>query len=283
MASHSTRLNGIKERSTQAVLLSLFFSFVVHMIMALFTLGLDLGKFRSEEDVTALEVTLQSLPVTETLQETSKIAPETPSFVSDRILRTDVETSPEAAGKNVVEGGGGSAADSKNMTKEQTQATPKKMTFALSQNDLQALQKQNESVPSARSGELNPGFEKRLELGESLKVNAAQMDYASYINRMKRKISQVWNPQKTYSPSMNDYQAITTTVFLILNDDGQIVHIGLKDRSLFRNFDQEALRALNESAPFPNPPVSLVQDDGRVYMPWTFTMSLRSWGVVQID
>lgn len=232
-------------------------------------------------EVSLLETPKNFRDALETLQETSKEAPKNAKFVSERNLKTEEETSPQAAPSPIPQAGGA-------QSKAQPKVKPEKLTegsklkFSFSQKDLVA-QNQTETLRPDLQGRASAGFYDRLKRGTDLKVNAFQSDYANYINRMKRKLSQYWSPQRTVTAAMYNYSEVRTEIAVILNKEGEIVELRSLNRSLFPAYDDEALRALKESGPYPNPPDSLIQDDGFIYMPWTFVMQTSGWGMASVE
>ena len=69
----------------------------------------------------------------------------------------------------------------------------------------------------------------------------------------------------------------------MLNKKGEGIHLAYINKSLFNGFNGEAMRAVRASSPFPNPPDSLIQDDGKIYMPWSFVLTLNQWGIQSVE
>lgn len=208
----------------------------------------------------------------DTFQETAENPPDEYSFSSSRNLKTDRETSPESSPVSIPEIGGGARKSSSRPETTRKEGAGDKTLFSLSQRDLS-------DVGEGQQRQNSPGFYHRLEKGQELKVNAREFDYGNYLLRMKEKLRQHWNPVRTIHSAMYNYNEIRVDIGVVLDEAGKIVELKLLTPSLFKNFDEEALRAFHESKNFPHPPASLVQDDRRVYMPWTFILTLRTWGM----
>ena len=100
---------------------------------------------------------------------------------------------------------------------------------------------------------------------------------------MKERLVRRWEPRRTINAAMTEYNEITTTLGVTLNSDGEVVDVQLVNGSFFQPFDDEALRAFKQAAPFPNPPDSLRQEDGKIYMTWRFTMFMGGWGQAFVE
>jgi|GEM_PF-4324108 len=260
----------------------LFFSIILsvglHILIVLMTREWSHFQPRVEIQPKAIEVSLlNSKPkdVVDTFQHTAKEAPKKADYISSRDLRTDKETSPVNSPTNVA-----------TPPKSQTKDIQKKKveSFSLSKKEMVAMNDPllQKYVPN-KNRNFSPGFLKRLKTGEALKVNALGLDYGQYIVRMKERLIQRWDPRRTISPAMYDYDEVVCTLAVVLNNKGELVDLRVLNGSFFKGYDEEAIKAFRESAPFPNPPRSLIQNDGRVYLPWTFHLSFRTWGLSQIN
>jgi TonB family protein len=214
--------------------------------------------------------------VAETLQETAKEKPKDAKFESSRNLRTEDEMSPSRAPTDLPNRGG--AARQIPKARAQPKSKTDQRLFTLNQKDLVAELENQETLTPEGQGIDSTGFYERLKRGEMLKINAGESDYAQFIKRMKEKLIQHWSPQKVVSTEMYQYNEVRVDVAVILNPAGEIIELRVLNGSLFPRYDQESLRALREAGPFPNPHKSLIQDDGLVYMPWTFTLYMGGNG-----
>lgn len=220
-----------------------------------------------------------SLEVIDTHQREADEAPQEADFGSDRNLQAEEETSPEFAPSNIPQEGSAQEAQGDDLGLKEGE----RESFRLSEKDRTALEDPLLSASPPPGGQqASEGFDKRLKRGERLKVNAMSLDYGQYIIRMRERIQNRWNPKRTVRSEMYTYRSISVTVAVVLNDRGEVVDLKLDDSSFFNEFDDEAVNAFRQAAPFPNPPSSLIQDDGKIYMPWTFTLNLRDWGYASV-
>ncbi len=234
---------------------------------------------RNEQARPAIEVELQQLPVVDSFQEATEVPPQNPSFASDRNMRTQEQTSPDRAPLNVPQkGGDGGRAPQKSKSESPTKSS--ETVFSLNSSDLLKDKKfKQETLQEGPKQIASQGFVEKLKKGEQLKVNAQFFDYGNYINRMRTKIAQRWNPHSTLLPEMYRQRTVRVDLAVVLNRDGEIVELYTLGTSRYDSFDQEAIRSIKNGSPYPNPPKSLVQEDGLVYMPWSFVMTMDSWGV----
>lgn len=268
----------IFENSTSRILVvSAFLSLMIHGIVLVATGKLAHFKPMERDETQSIEIDLvrsDTVDVVDSFQETSETKPENPDFISSRDLSTSEQTSPDKAASNVLSQGNRGQQDQNVDQKQPRKKQPETIeSFSLSQEELVALNDPLRNQEFSRSrGTPSQGFVDKLKKGEQLKVNALGLDYGQYIIRMRDRLASRWNPRRTIEPKMYSYSSISVQVAIVLNKAGELVDLKLMEGSFFDGFDKEALRAFKESAPFPNPPDSLVQEDGRVYMPWTFTL-----------
>lgn len=232
----------------------------------------------SEAQQSNIEVVLNHAEVIDSLQETSDTKPDRAKFESDRNLKSDEDTSPESAPSNVAQLRG-----RPNKSKSSAQSSDSSKVFSLSSADLKDSQLDQPGQRSGTDGQVDStGFRERLKKGEQLKVSALESDYAQYINRMKKKIAQQWSPQKVIVAQMYNYDEVSVDMGLVLDSHGELVDLKIVNASNFPSFDAETKRAIGDAAPFPNPPDSLIQDNGLIYMPWRFSIYMRQ-AVFRVD
>lgn len=109
-------------------------------------------------------------------------------------------------------------------------------------------------------------------------LNTREYIYYNYFSRIKERILQHWEPsikrritklvyQGRYMASTGDR---TTHLLITLNKNGQLVRVQVKSPSGLRDLDEEAIKAFEAAAPFPNPPQGLVESDGTIKLDWRF-------------
>lgn len=272
----SLEVNGWKLLLASAAL-----SLVVHLISFAFIQSVVVREPKASIDQIYIfpDVSV-ALPAIETLQETAAEAPKDAKFISDRHLSTDEETSPDLQIHDIAQAQSGRA----KTEVSETQSRISKESFTLSESDKLAL---NDPLVSGRAApsELaaSPGFYERLKRGDALKVNALRSDTGGYVNRIKRKLQVMWNPGKTIDPAMYRYNRVTVTLAIVLNRKGELTDLRVIEPSFFPRYDEEALRTVRQSVPFPNPPDHLVQDDGLVYLTWGFYLATTNIGVAGVE
>jgi len=126
-----------------------------------------------------------------------------------------------------------------------------------------------------------------VDEGEGTFLNSREFKFASYFNRMKRGVSQNWDPLSEYrrrDPTGNIYgiRARVTVVNVTLNRDGELKHVEVVQSSGIDFLDREAVAAFQRATPFPNPPKALVGTDGTVTFPFGFHIDFTGnggWGM----
>ncbi len=245
-------------------------SLVIHFALLLF-LSKDfvwLSDSVSDEQWVEVELTPASqLPVLDVPQPETKEVPEKAKFASDKNIKVQEESS-----------GREQSQESLTTRRPMAPSKPKTESFTLSQSDILKEGFERQTLSDEQRGAPSEAFLRKLRRGDELKVNAQLFDYGQYINRMRDKLSQRWNARSVITPEMWSQRVVQVSVAVILDKAGEIVELRNLATSRFKAYDEEALRTLRESGPFPNPPKSLVQEDGLVYMTWNFTLNLDGWG-----
>jgi TonB family protein len=92
---------------------------------------------------------------------------------------------------------------------------------------------------------------------------------ASYVNIIRRMVQFYWSQNLDNLPSSLRLARpkYETTVEAVLDKDGTLVELQLKQNSGSPPIDEAVLQAFRLASPFPAPPVQLVASDGQVYLP----------------
>lgn len=102
-----------------------------------------------------------------------------------------------------------------------------------------------------------------VEKGENTTLNTHSWQFASFYNRVKRRVMQNYSPSGVYArrdPNGNifGHKKRTTDVTVTLDPKGKIRAIVISRKSGIDVLDAEAVRAFRRAQPFPNPPQALV-------------------------
>ncbi|MFK7929546.1 MAG: TonB C-terminal domain-containing protein [Myxococcota bacterium] len=114
-------------------------------------------------------------------------------------------------------------------------------------------------------------------LGSEVALNARELVYAAYINRIRRLVNYYWRQNINNMPSSVRLTKARyrTVVKAVLDRDGALELIEITSSSGEDVVDDCLVRAFRLAGPFPNPPATLVKSDGRVYLPdFDFTYRL---------
>lgn len=126
--------------------------------------------------------------------------------------------------------------------------------------------------------------------GEETALNAKRWIHASFFNRLKRQVAQNWDPASVWrrrdpSGSVYGYKTRVTEVRVALTSKGQLAKIVVTTPSGVSELDDEAVRAFQHAAPFPNPPKELASDDGLITFAFAFYFEIgaprTSWRVIK--
>lgn len=114
-----------------------------------------------------------------------------------------------------------------------------------------------------------------VDRGASTVLNANSYKYADFFHTVKRAVERHWRPSQVYlrrDPTGQTYGVKDryTVLRVELDGDGNLVRLTTVRQSGLDFMDDEAKRAFREAAPFPNPPLGLVDDDGRIRFEFGF-------------
>lgn len=117
--------------------------------------------------------------------------------------------------------------------------------------------------------------------GERTLLNQKRSRYWTFWDRMTRQVKREWSPVgelKKRDPFGNVYGVglFYTRVDMVLNSDGTVRKLHVAKSSGLDFLDDEAIRALNAAAPFPNPPEGLKDEDGLIHIRFGFAMDVQA-------
>jgi len=105
-----------------------------------------------------------------------------------------------------------------------------------------------------------------VEDGKTTLLNSRRWRFATFFNRVKRRVAQKWHPARVYrrrDPGGNVYgfKDRLTILRVRLTPGGDVKEVHLENPSGVGFLDDEAISAFRAAGPFPNPPRGLVKDD----------------------
>ncbi len=132
---------------------------------------------------------------------------------------------------------------------------PKKLSL----KELKLSKKELARVLGSRVNDYLKGVDK----GKQTLLNSKRWRYASFFNRVKRKVAQNWHPAVVYKrrdPTGNVYgfKDRLTILRVRLTPGGKLKELHLENASGVGFLDDEAMSAFRAAEPFPNPPKGLV-------------------------
>ncbi len=119
-----------------------------------------------------------------------------------------------------------------------------------------------------------------IDQGLETLLNAREFKYYTYYNRIRRQLSQHWEPKVKVKLSQMFKQgrhlaAATdriTKLVVVLDRGGNLVKVQVLKESGVTDLDDAATEAFQSAAPFPNPPAGIVEKDGTVKIRWDFVL-----------
>ncbi len=129
-----------------------------------------------------------------------------------------------------------------------------------------------------------------VENGDETALSSKRWVYASFFNRLKRTVAQNWDPGTVWRRSdpqgtVYGFKTRVTEVRVSLAANGSLAKIVVTNPSGVHELDDEAVRAFQASAPFPNPPDGLVAKDGLITFAFSFYFEIgaprSSWRVIR--
>lgn len=125
------------------------------------------------------------------------------------------------------------------------------------------------------SGAPSNDYIKDVPKGEETMLNSKEFRYATFFNRVKRGVSDHWNPGEVYlrhDPYGNIYGVKDryTVLTVVLDSDGGLSDVSVAHSSGVGFLDDEAVHAFQLASPFPNPPQGLLENDGLIRFQFGF-------------
>lgn len=149
--------------------------------------------------------------------------------------------------------------------------------------------KQSKDVLERIAGGGSVDHLEEIENGEETALSAKRWVYASFFNRLKRQVAQNWDPATVWrrtdpQGTHNGFKTRVTEVRVTLSPQGKLTKIVVTGPSGVGELDDEAIRAFNAAAPFPNPPDGLVKDN-QITFAFSFYFEIgqsrTSWRVIR--
>lgn len=121
---------------------------------------------------------------------------------------------------------------------------------------------------------------KDIQQGLETQLNTKEYKYYGYYSRIRKQLSQYWEPKVREKLSVMFRQGRTiatatdriTKLLIILNPSGTLVNVQMLSESGVQDLDEAAIEAFRSAAPFPNPPKGIVDPDGTVKIRWDFIL-----------
>ena len=126
-------------------------------------------------------------------------------------------------------------------------------------------------------------FLPKVEPGSHTLLNTREFKYYSYFARMKEQLYWRWTELFREESSVlsarlkrqKRQNIFHTSLYVYLSPDGEIQDISVVKSSGVESIDSIALYAFLRSAPFPNPPAGLVEEDGYIHIRQSFHLHIQ--------
>ena len=130
------------------------------------------------------------------------------------------------------------------------------------------------------SGSQTDDYLKDVDQGLETLLNAREFKYYTYYNRIRRQLTQHWEPKVRSKLSAMFKQGRTiasdtdrvTKLIVVLDKGGNLVKVQVLKESGVSDLDDAATEAFRSAAPFPNPPGGIIEPDGTVKIRWDFVL-----------
>ncbi|MEK6773413.1 MAG: energy transducer TonB [Bdellovibrionota bacterium] len=158
------------------------------------------------------------------------------------------------------------------------------MNERFKQKQMQNIGKNPEDRPQAKpnGGDVSQSqdYLKNIDPGLETLLNTKEFKYYTYFNRIRRQLSQYWEPKVReklstmfrQGRSIASDQDKVTKLLIFLSPTGQLVKVQILSDSGVKDLDEAAIEAFRMAAPFPNPPKGIVDPDGTVKIRWDFIL-----------
>ncbi|MBU0554126.1 TonB family protein [Myxococcota bacterium] len=119
--------------------------------------------------------------------------------------------------------------------------------------------------------------------GNETFLNTRAYKYAWFFNRVKREVAHRWDAlgaHRRYDPYGRVFgvRDRLTVVQVVLDPAGGLEEIFILERSGAAHLDESAIQAFKDAQPFPNPPLGLRGEDGRVRFKFGFYLEIDGRG-----
>jgi len=140
----------------------------------------------------------------------------------------------------------------------------------------------HEATDSPKGGDVSKTdyLGKDVDRGIETLLNTREFKYFTYYNRIRKQLSQYWEPKVRekmttmfkQGRTIASSQDRTTKLLIVLNSVGTLVTVQVLSDSGVRDLDEAAVEAFRSAAPFPNPPKGIIESDGTVKIRWDFVL-----------
>lgn len=247
-------------KTQQAVVLSLFFHFLLFILWAFY--GSDKLPLNEETSLTPAKVHVVQKEdlnkrVLDLLQPDNAKKPEKSDYLSEKNFSTLKQTK-QALSKR-----------SGQKAKKKTQKTTPRKSYDLSLSpqfifkDIMQAEQNNNYLPD-------------ISLGDETLINTQEFKYASFFIRMKRQLEGYWQPRPLVQKYNLNALIYKSNIRIVLDAKGNVLLAELVKSSGEQSLDQEALRSVKNAGPYFNPPTQMLNEKRHLVIPsWSFIITKK--------
>jgi len=166
--------------------------------------------------------------------------------------------------------------------KNSTPSTPKKKTLTMADLGLKPIPQPSRKPSHYRPPSSTDDYLPNIKEGPETALNTREFKFYSYFERIKDRLRMYWEPeltqrvQRIYAQGKDiGDQDLITKLTIVLNKKGELSKIKIIRNSGVEDVDSAAVKAFELAAPFPNPPSGMVDQDGNVYLTWSFIVQTQ--------
>lgn len=143
-----------------------------------------------------------------------------------------------------------------------------KYNLEISDRKLQAITEKG--GPNKMFHSMTSNYLPEITIGNETLLNTKEFAFNAFYIRMKREIENFWHPDRSLMQNQALHGTYITSITVILDDQGELLDTYIYKSSGIPSLDMEAVRAIEQASPYPNPPKELLMDDKKIRVNWNF-------------
>ena len=161
--------------------------------------------------------------------------------------------------------------------RQSTGDVEKKSKYKLDLSDKTLRTITEKSGPAKMFQSMTSNYLPEITIGSETLLNTKEYAFHTFYIRMKREIENFWHPDRSVAQNQALHGTYITSITVILDDQGDLLDTFIYKSSGIPALDQEAVRAIEQASPYPNPPKELLMEDKRIRVNWNFIFDRTSF------